>query len=489
MFSILQSKISHSLFNVSVVVFSFAFKLRLVRLFMLCFSRNVYVETPFWRRDRKCFDNSKKGLEEAEELIYMYFSSTLTIMEVECMAQFFELIRSFENIRDYMRDFYIYGFKQRGDFDRRSARTYDNQKRRIESYMSKYIRWTYDKNGKRTFISLDSSRIPENPLYAAWKSKSFTANDIMLHFYIMDALRDGLLMTVDEIIAHVCAQSGQIFDTQTVRIKCKEYVREGIFCCKKNGKAFVYSLSDDILPSDMVNAVKFYQGTVPFGEIGSFIMDNLGQKNDLFRFKHNYIVHTLEDGVLMKILRAMRKKQYIYFENHSARSGMGSVVAGVPIKIFCSTVTGRRYVCVYNTFRRRFMNYRLDYVKTVEPGEVYEHYDEAVEALKQNIGFVWGVSFGGKSRKEILCMKLYIDEQKEDYIYRRLCREGRGGEVLRLSENVFLYTKETFDTSEMSPWIKTFMGRIISLEGTNREVVNKFYRDMRRMQAMYCAEE
>ena len=45
------------------------------------------------------------------------------------MAEFQELIKNFDRIRDYMRQFYVYGFKVRNDFDARSARTYDNERR------------------------------------------------------------------------------------------------------------------------------------------------------------------------------------------------------------------------------------------------------------------------------------------------------------------------------------------------------------------------
>ncbi len=32
-----------------------------------------------------------------------------------------------------MRSFYVYGFKHRGEFDEKSARAYDNERRRIGS--------------------------------------------------------------------------------------------------------------------------------------------------------------------------------------------------------------------------------------------------------------------------------------------------------------------------------------------------------------------
>ena len=48
------------------------------------------------------------------------------------MAVYSELIKNFEKIREYVRDFYIFGFHTRESFDAKSKRTYDNEKRRIE---------------------------------------------------------------------------------------------------------------------------------------------------------------------------------------------------------------------------------------------------------------------------------------------------------------------------------------------------------------------
>ena len=59
------------------------------------------------------------------------------------MAEFQELIKNFDRIRDYMRQFYVYGFKVRNDFSEKSARTYDNERRRIESWLSRYTKSDY----------------------------------------------------------------------------------------------------------------------------------------------------------------------------------------------------------------------------------------------------------------------------------------------------------------------------------------------------------
>lgn len=77
---------------------------------------------------------------------------------------FNELIKNFDNIRLLMRDFYVFGFKSRADFADKSARSYDNERRRIESWLGEYISarmpavrtalfpWTSEKSGIILFI-------------------------------------------------------------------------------------------------------------------------------------------------------------------------------------------------------------------------------------------------------------------------------------------------------------------------------------------------
>ena len=101
---------------------------------------------------------------------------------------FNELIKSFDNIRQLMRDFYVFGFKSRADFADKSARSYDNERRRIESWLGEYMYFRQNAGGKNCFISVDSRKIRHNPFYKALKAKSFTANDIMLHFFLLDIL-------------------------------------------------------------------------------------------------------------------------------------------------------------------------------------------------------------------------------------------------------------------------------------------------------------
>ncbi len=67
-----------------------------------------------------------------------------------------ELIKSFDRIRAYMRDFYVYGFKSRDEFEQKSARSYDDERRRIESWLGDYMGFRQTPDGKNVFISIDS---------------------------------------------------------------------------------------------------------------------------------------------------------------------------------------------------------------------------------------------------------------------------------------------------------------------------------------------
>ena len=141
-----------------------------------------------------------------------------------------ELIKKFNCIRDYMREFYVYGFKSRGEYTEKSARSYDNEKRRIESWLGDYMQFRQTSEGKNIFISIDSRVVGHNPLYKAWKAKSFTDGDITLHFILFDILSSpDVSLTTGEIAKQIDEYVYQfskprIFDESTIRKKLREYI-------------------------------------------------------------------------------------------------------------------------------------------------------------------------------------------------------------------------------------------------------------------------
>lgn len=91
----------------------------------------------------------------------------------------------------------------------------------------------------------------------------------------------------------------------------------------------------------------------------------------------------------------------------------------------------------------------------------------------------------GQSSLEEFIMHIYADEKRENYIIKRLEREKRNGTVKRIKENVYEYKTLVYDTNELLSWVKTFIGRIIFVDGSNKKIVKKLYNDMEKMQAMY----
>ena len=117
------------------------------------------------------------------------------------MASYNELVKNFEKIRLYMQEFYVYGLKSREEYTNKSARSYDDERRRIESWLAGYTASNRSEDGKSVYIAIDSRSKMRNPLYNAWKTKSFTDGDVTLHFIIFDILQEGVSKTVNEIIS------------------------------------------------------------------------------------------------------------------------------------------------------------------------------------------------------------------------------------------------------------------------------------------------
>lgn len=410
------------------------------------------------------------------------------------MSDFQELIKNFDRIRDYMRQFFLYGFKVRREFGEKSGRTYDNERRRIENYLADYVRYDYTSKGKQVSLRLDSKHIFTNPLYASWKSKSFTDRDLLLHFFLLDLLSDGKRRTVPELCDEISLFYGETLEPQTVRLKCKEYERLGILFAKKEGRTLSYRLTKPLSTEKssfydtLLDAVKFCSEAMPFGVIGSTILDRESLTNDLFCWKHYFMAHTLEDEVLLTILTAMRQHRFLSFENHSSRSGKQIRLTGLPLRIFVSVQTGRRYLCLYSTHRNRFNSLRLDCIFKPELLEICPQYDLYREKLQRNLPLCWGVSFGGKERSEILQMKLHIS-QEEYYVLNRIRREGRGGKIQQIDGDTWLYTGTFFDTNEMLPWIKSFTGRILELQCSNQTVCDRVRADLEAMYQLYGKED
>lgn len=401
-----------------------------------------------------------------------------------------ELIKSFAKIRDYVNQFYVYGFRTRLEYTQKSARSYDNERRRIESWLGDYISFNQDSNGKNVYLSVDSRAVPHNPLYKAFKAKSFTDNDITLHFYILDILSDSKMHTINDIVNQItekyCSffEKEKIFDESTIRKKLNEYSRLGLIKKQKQGKMLYYTISDNPIDLDKwKDAIAFFSEADELGVIGSYLLDKYDAIPDYYAFKHHYILYALESEILYSILTAINEHRRINIECYFAKRRNIAACDVLPVKIYVSTQGGRRHLFCYNR-KGEPLTLRMDAIKKVTVGDMEPFFESYIEKYNNFKDKIWGVSFNGKNHTEHIEMIIYVGEN-EEYIANRLEREKRCGTVSRIDNNHYLFSADVYDANEMLPWLRTFIGRIDMLECSNKKITKTFYSDLEKMKAMY----
>ena len=411
------------------------------------------------------------------------------------MSSYSELIKNFEKIRAYMRDFYVYGFKSRDDYQSKSARSYDDERRRLESWLGDHMSFVRTPEGKNVFISIDSRTIRHNPLYNAWKAKSFTDGDITLHFILFDILYDtSVKRTVAELLSEIDEkylsgfEAPMMFDESTIRKKLKEYCEAGIIIAEKEGRKAYYRRADSADIADLDEVLHYFSEVAPCGVIGSFILDKEESDTDAFTFKHHYVTGAIDSGVLAALFAAMREKCAVTVSNMSRRKDQPRRIRLVPLRVLISVQSGRQHLIAYLPEYNHFQSYRVDYLSNVKQEEPTPRFDELRAELDRMQGRMWGVGLRhgkwGEERLEHVEFTVRVEDH-EDYIVNRLYREKRIGTVERLDENTYRFSADVYDAGEMIPWIRTFICRIVKMNFSNRSVENQFKKDLEAMYLMY----
>ncbi len=402
-----------------------------------------------------------------------------------------ELIKSFEKIRAYVREFYIYGFKSRNEYDAKSARSYDDERRRIESWLGDYMRFSRTAEGKNVFISIDSRTTKTNPFYKAWKTKSFTDKDITLHFILFDILytpeiKKSLPELTEEIDEYLRDfKNPMSFDDSTVRGKLREYTAQGIILKEKVGHKVYYSRSPDTDISQINDIIDFFSETAPCGVIGSFLADKADSHNNVFSFKHHYITGAVDSDVLAQLFEAIHEKRAITVDNLGRHTNKPTAIHLVPLKIYISAQNGRQYLIAYHEKANRLNSYRLDYLSSIRMLDVCPRFDRLRAALEHREKYMWGVSCKWDLKYlEHVEFDILVNDD-EQYIVRRLEREKRCGFVKMLDKHTYRYSADVFDTTELIPWIRTYICRITATRFSNKAAEDQFRKDLREMYRIY----
>ena len=402
-----------------------------------------------------------------------------------------ELIKNFNRTRDYMREFYVYGFKSRDEYNKKSARSYDDERRRLESWLGDYMQFRQTPEGKTVFLSIDSRVSHHNPLYKAWKAKSFTDGDITLHFILFDILHSPkIALTLNEITDAidgylVSFSEPRVFDASTVRKKLKEYISEGIIVSEKHGKTMYYRRTGSVDFSDS-NALDFFSEVAPCGVIGSYLLDKLDAHDEHFAFKHHYITGAMDSEILCSLFMAMSEKRSITMETVNRHQDRITENHVIPLRIMISAQSGRQYLMAYAPRFNRITSFRTDNIVSVQPEEVSDRFDELRETLDGMLPHIWGVStqgFSGERMEHVEFTVTYADD--ETHIHRRLEREKRCGTVEKIDSHTSRFSADVFDASELIPWIRTFICRITEYSFSDKALESRFQEDLEEMYRLY----
>lgn len=406
-----------------------------------------------------------------------------------------ELIKDFRRIRTYLRDFYVFGFKVRGEYSEKSARSYDNERRRVESWMGDYVSFTQDSRGKRVYLSVDSRQIPHNPLYRAFKAKSFTGKDILLHFFLMDLFRDQEQLELKEItglLEETYPDSIGAFamDEKTVRLKVQELTGLGLLKKKKQGRKTLYRLAEDSVSlAGLENAIDFYSEALPLGVVGSYLLDKLDRPDSAFRFKHHYPMQAIDSEAMAELLEAIQKQYAV--EVMVLNPANGEVRRkNTPIRLYVSTETGRAYAAMWSHSEERFFLTRMDRIMEVTLLEEDPRWEQLAKEFGNLAPHIWGMSSrseGGRQHLQWLEMEVVFGPE-EPFILQRLQREKRGATLTQLEEGRWLVRAEVFDPYEMMPWILSFTGRIARLDSSDVRVMDHYAEHLRSWEELYGKE-
>jgi hypothetical protein len=184
----------------------------------------------------------------------------------------------------------------------------------------------------------------------------------------------------------------------------------------------------------------------------------------------------------------MREKRAVTVSNMSRRRDLPRKNRIVPLRVFISVQSGRQHLFAYLPDYDHFQSYRLDYLSSVKLEEPTPRFDELRAELDRMQSKMWGVSVKrnkwGNEHLEHVEFTVRVSED-EDYIVRRLEREKRIGSVEKLDEYTYRFSADVYDSSEMVPWIRTFICRIIDMKFSNRAQESKFKEDLELMYRMY----
>ena len=398
---------------------------------------------------------------------------------------------SIEKAREFARTSFVYGLKTKDELADEfgiSASTIEHSyPRSMEDWFQECLH-TRIVDGSRKqvrYVSLNCRNFSANPLYKMWKACSFTTNDIVFFFFLLDYLSKReepvSLAEIHKEYYDMHRSDGFLRSSAQWWLNNKG-IPSGIIAKAGRGK---YRLAQAFDLSQIRELLQYYSEIAPGGVIGSFILDKLDVNDSPFGFKQHYIGQAFDSEILCNFLLAIKNKCSIIFK-YVTRAKKEIYVDVFPLKVYSSTQNGRQYLIAWDNSRERFLTYRLDRINSVSISkETLSNARQIVEKFKEVKKHMWGVSLG--NRETVHVEFLVKVAENEAYIVNRINREKRCGTVTPVENRpgFIKFSADVYDANEMFPWIRTFIGRIAELEISDKEIENLFRESLQNMYDTY----
>lgn len=402
--------------------------------------------------------------------------------------QYTGCIGSIEKARDFARESFVYGMKDKCDYNEISPRAYDEATRQMGDWFQDCLQTrTVKVRNKVKYLSLDCREYPFNPLYKIWKARSFTTNDIVFFFSLLEILSDDEPVNIGDLYAQYdfIHRTGGFTQSMAQNWLRNRGCPSELIVRRGKGK---YILAKPIDLSPVIEALLYFSEIAPSGVVGSFILDKQKESPSLFRFKQHYIGQAFDCEVLCNVLYAIKNSSNLVF-TYRPRGRDEKHISVFPVKVYSSTQSGRQYLMAWNEKEECFFTYRIDKMKNISIAEESSLNAKMVQnQFKKAQDHIWGVSFGNGTLTHVeMSVKV---EDNEAFIVNRLDREKRCGKVSLIDSQagVFKFEADVYDAREMFPWLRSFICRIVEVKISDKALEDQFWDSVRDMYRLYAEE-
>ena len=314
----------------------------------------------------------------------------------------------------------------------------------------------------------------ENYLVESYYSKSSTKKDFSLYFLILQILYDAPHLQSKRTIAdalNICKD--ELVEEITVHRKLQELSSWGLIDCKKDSKAFYYSLKEDLFHSftndelkEIHYAISFFSNTKFPCVPGNYLKKTLEKyiihhrgfslgKTDLFLYSHRYFHPVLEEEIIWSLLTSLHSNTLVRIKYNSRNTGLTSIKEVAPIKLVHDLQYGRWYLLGKDQ-SEQYSIYRIDRITEIH--NLQEKYDleklrKEHNPLCEKSWVVAPLDILGKTKKIRALFKMDLDQ---NHHYQRFLKELNWGSIERIDHATILLEIDVTDPSEIKPWLRSF---------------------------------